>query len=199
MSCLKIFGYFLGFMFLAAVVGSVELATGVIIGLVVIAAIFTISKNQVAKKQMSEVLSENIEWQVSQKLADYVMAKAIALEGDGSYGFRVVGEKYHVEAFKELAEHMQIEKSETVRLQTQLICQPNNPHDQFAVAVTLGGFLLGWVPKFASERLHNFLMQHGGVAGVNTQLKFDLKSNEFEVDLDLTEPYTKMNVKPFEA
>lgn len=199
MGCLKIIGYVLLFAFLAAVLGSVELLFWLLGLFVVAVAAYRIYKDRANKKLQSEALSEVIEVQVSSQLAQYIKKTAIALDGDGSYSFRVVGEKYRKENFKELAEYMQIDESETVALQTQLVCQPNNPHDPKAVAVTLGGYLIGFLPRYEAEPLHDYLMQYGGVAGVNSKVSFDLESEEFEVDLDLTKPFTKLDIKPFEV
>jgi hypothetical protein len=182
-----------------SLLGSFERAA-LFIGLLVVAVlIYKIWKDRNMKNRTEEMVSENIEKQVSKRLADYVLEKAIAIEGDGSYGFRVVGEKYHKEAYKELAEHMQIDENETVKLQTQLICQPKNPHDATAVAVTLGGYLIGWVPKYESERIHNFLMPFGGIGAANSELSFDLEKEEFDVHLDIGYPLAKLPLKPFEA
>lgn len=192
-------GYFLLFLVFVAVVGSFELALGLIGGSAL--AIFAAGlwwrsrKNETANR----LLSENFDKQMSQALADYVQKNAIAIGGDGSFSFRVVGEKFRKESFKELAEHLQIEEDETIKLQTQLVCQPNNPHDPKAVAVTLGGFLIGYVPRYSAERLHDFLMLHGGTAGVNSKIAFAVSKDEFEVELDITEPYTKLDIKPFEV
>lgn len=199
MGCLKIIGYVLLFALLAAVLGSVELLFWLLGLFVVAVAAYRIYKDRANKKLQSEALSEVIEVQVSSQLAEYIKKTAIALDGDGSYSFRVVGEKYRKENFKELAEYMQIDESETVALQTQLVCQPNNPHDPKAVAVTLGGYLIGFLPRYEAEPLHDYLMQYGGVAGVNSKVSFDLESEEFEVDLDLTRPFTKLDIKPFEV
>ena len=192
-------GYFLLFLVFAALLGSIEAAFSfVAVGAALIfAGVFWWNINK--RKRAGTLLSENFEKQMSQALADHVQKTAIALQGDGSFSFRVVGEKYRKESFKELAEHLQIDEDETIKLQTQLVCQPNNPHDPKAVAVTLGGYLIGWIPRYAAERLHDFLLPHGGTAAVNSQISFSLANEEFEVDLDLTEPYTKLNIKPFEA
>ncbi len=197
--CLAIVGYGIGFLFLVGWLGSFENAAFFLGALFLLVLGYRIWKDQTSKKQTELMVSENIDKQVSQKLADYVMQKAIAIQGDDSYSFRVVGEKYHKEAFKELADHMQIDENETVKLQTQLICQPKNPHDSTAVAVTLGGYLIGWVPKYESERVHNFLMPFGGIGTANSELSFDLEKEEFDVHLDIANPLAKLAIKPFEA
>lgn len=199
MGCLKLIGYILLFAFLAAMVGSVELVLWMLAVFVAAILGYRIYKDRTGKKLQDDALSEVIESQVSSKLAEYIKKSAIALDGDGSYSFRVVGEKYRKENFKELADYMQLEESETVSLQTQLVCQPNNPHDPKAVAVTLGGYLIGFLPRYEAEPLHEYLMQHGGVAGVNSKVSFDLEAEEFEVELDLARPFTKLNIKPFEV
>lgn len=199
MSCLSVIGYFLLFLFIAAVLGSIDAAlVAVAIGF---AAVFAAKVWWESRKRQTtnNLLSENFDKQMSKALANHVQKTAIAVGGDGSFSFRVVGEKYRKESFKELADYLQIDGDETVKLQTQLVCQPNNPHDPKAVAVTLGGYLIGYVPRYAAERLHDFLMQFGGTAGVNSQITFSMSNEEFEVELDLTEPFTKLDIKPFEA
>lgn len=199
MGCFQIFGYVILFGFMSYLLGSWQAAVGLFLGLVAIVFVYRTLVDRSKKTRAEKMLAENIEWQVSDELASYIQEVAVALEGDGNYGFRVVGEQYRKEAFKELAEHLQVDKDETLSLQTQLVCQPNNPHDPKAVAVTLGGYLIGWIPRYAAGRLHDFLLPIGGVATVNTKISFKLQKEEFEVQLNLSEPYTKINIKPFEV
>lgn len=188
MGCLGFIWYGFLFLVLAFVVGSVEAAIGIVLAFFIATWVITALTKNRRRKKFTTLIEENIEVQMSQALADHVGTKAVALDGDRSFSFRVVGESYQKENFIELAKHLQVEEVETLMLQVQLVCQPNNPHDSKAVAVTLGGFLVGWVPKHESQRLHDFLLQHQGVATVNAKIFMDVQNQKFEIDLDLGYP-----------
>ena len=76
-----------------------------------------------------------------------------------------------------------------VEVQSALIAEPANPNSSHAVAVSVGAVILGYIPEFESESLFNFLMDHRGVARVNTNIYLEVAFDQSRVELDLVRPY----------
>jgi len=114
---------------------------------------------------------------------------AVALEGNNEYAQRVFGESNFGHNFEDLREYAGVADNTMLELQAALVCEPANPDSPFAVAVTAGGVVLGYIPQFETESLYNFLMQHRGMARVNANIYIEVAAGTSRVELDLVRPY----------
>ena len=114
---------------------------------------------------------------------------AVALEGNDEYRQRVFGESAFGENFKDLLEYAGVSDGTILELQAALVCEPANRDSGFAIAVTAGGVVLGYIPQFESESLYNFLMQHRGMARVNANIYLSVADGTSRVELDLVRPF----------
>ena len=114
---------------------------------------------------------------------------APALMGDESYSQKVVGTKAFARGFAKVMQYAEVPDGSLVEVQSALIAEPANPNSSHAVAVSVGAVILGYVPEFESESLFNFLMNHRGVARVNTNIYLEVAYEESRVELDLVRPY----------
>lgn len=71
---------------------------------------------------------------------------AVALEGDGSYSFDIVGESYYQEELKRIAGPKQ-EKGKALECEALIIHESDNPHDRNACAVIIDGRKVGHLSK----------------------------------------------------
>ncbi len=115
---------------------------------------------------------------------------AVALEGDDSYGQRLVGESAYQANFADLMKYAGLKDGDVLEVQAALVAEPANKNSVHAVAVTCGGSVLGYIPEFESEALYSFLLTHRGMARVNSNIYFRIASQTSYVELDLTRPYT---------
>lgn len=114
---------------------------------------------------------------------------AVALEGNNEYAQRVFGESNFSHNFEDLREYAGVADNTMLELQAALVCEPANPDSPFAVAVTAGGVVLGYIPQFETEALFTFLMQHRGMARVNANIHIAVAASANRVELDLVRPY----------
>lgn len=114
---------------------------------------------------------------------------AVALEGNNEYSQKVYGEANFAENFEDLRNYAQVSDGTLLELQAALVCEPANNHSSFAVAVTAGGVVLGYIPQFESESLYNFLMQNRGMARVNANIHLEIAKGTSRVELDLVRPF----------
>ena len=114
---------------------------------------------------------------------------AVALAGDNNYSQRVIGANGFSANFQDLLQYSQSTDGEALEVQSALVVEPANPNSTHAVAVTCGGVVLGYIPEFESESLYTFLMQHRGMARVNSNIHFDILGGNSRVELDLIRPY----------
>jgi hypothetical protein len=114
---------------------------------------------------------------------------AIALAGDDNYSQRLAGEAGYSENFEDLLQYAGVTDGTVLEIQAALVTEPANPDSHHAVAVTAGGVVLGYIPEFESESLYNFLLQHRGMARVNSNIHFECASQSSFVELDLVRPY----------
>jgi len=114
---------------------------------------------------------------------------APALAGDDSYGQKVVGTKAFAKGFEKVLHYAEVADGSLVEVQSALVAEPANPNSNHAVAVSVGAVILGYIPEFESESLYLFLMNHRGVARVNTNIYLDVAGGNSRVEIDLVRPY----------
>jgi|GEM_PF-1854047 len=114
---------------------------------------------------------------------------APALAGDDSYGQKVVGTKAFAKGFEKVLHYAEVPDGSLVEVQSALVAEPANPKSNHAVAVSVGAVILGYIPEFESESLFTFLMNHRGVARVNTNIYLDVAGGDNRVEIDLVRPY----------
>lgn len=114
---------------------------------------------------------------------------AIALAGDDSYSQRVSDTSKFTANFIDLLEYAEYPDGEVLEVQCALVVEPANPSSRHAVAVTCGGVILGYISSFESESLYNFLLQHRGMARVNSNIHFNCANGTSWVELDLLRPF----------
>jgi hypothetical protein len=112
-----------------------------------------------------------------------------ALAGDDSYGQKVSGTKAFARGFEKVLHYAEVADGSLVEVQSALIAEPANPNSNHAVVVSVGAVILGYIPDFESESLFTFLMNHRGVARVNTNIYLDVANNNSRVEIDLVRPY----------
>ena len=114
---------------------------------------------------------------------------APALLGDETYSQKVVGTKAFARGFAKVMQYAEVPDGSLVEVQSALIAEPANPNSSHAVAVSVGAVILGYITEFESESLFAFLMNHRGVARVNTNIYLEVASEESRVEIDLVRPY----------
>jgi hypothetical protein len=114
---------------------------------------------------------------------------APALLGDESYSQKVVGTKAFAHGFEKVMHYAEVPDGSLVEVQSALIAEPANPNSSHAVAVAVGAVILGYIPEFESEALFSFLMNHRGVARVNTNIYLEVAYQESRVEIDLVRPF----------
>lgn len=82
------------------------------------------------------------------------------LEGDGGYGFDVVGESHRQPQLAEVA-GAKTEDGVDVEVTAMLQHDPHNLHDSNAIKVVVGGRHVGFVPRDDAAELANILRERG--------------------------------------
>lgn len=113
---------------------------------------------------------------------------APVIVGTEDYSRRVVWEERFLENWLIFAERVQSKEIETVYYMTDLVIDPALEGEEKAVAFTVGGYILGYIPRVESPAIFDFLVQHGGIARCNAELKLNLKTNEFEAKYSVSYP-----------
>ena len=114
---------------------------------------------------------------------------AVALAGDGNYSQTVYGEAGFADNFEDLRNFANCPDNTVLEIQVALVVEPANPNSSYAVAVSAGGVILGYIPQFESESLYGFLLQHRGMARVNANIHLHTQAQTSRVELDLTRPF----------
>jgi len=102
---------------------------------------------------------------------------------------KVVGSKAFAHGFEKVLHYAEVADGSLVEVQSALIAEPANLNSSHAVAVAVGAVILGYIPEFESESLFTFLMNHRGVARVNTNIYLDVAGGNSRVEVDLVRPY----------
>ncbi|MEN9989425.1 MAG: hypothetical protein RL508_404 [Actinomycetota bacterium] len=184
---------FLGVLALFLAVGvyfDIPLVIAGLVGFAIGAAVFALdwyqgktkvyTRNQLAAKPFNGKLPSEV---------GMATMTAIALAGNDEYKQRLAGEARYAENFEDLLQYAGVSDGTVLEIQAALVTEPANPDSHHAVAVTAGGVVLGYVPEFESESLYNFLLQHRGMARVNSNVHFDCANQASFVELDLERPY----------
>lgn len=91
-----------------------------------------------------------------------LVERAVAphMEGDGSFGFDVVGEGSYQDALDFIAGGKTKKGHEIERLAT-LIREPHNPHDKNAIAVIIDGRKVGYIARTEAKVMATMIDQRG--------------------------------------
>jgi hypothetical protein len=114
---------------------------------------------------------------------------AIALEGDETYSVRAQLCGQHLSNFDGLRVYANTTDGTMLELQAALVVEAANKEIPTAVAVTAGGFVLGYLPAEYSQSLFPFLMDYDGIARVNANIYIEVAAENCRVELDLVRPY----------
>jgi hypothetical protein len=184
---LRVIALLLLFALLATWLGSTSsagLVVLVVTGLVVGGAVAML-RSQATKTD--RLLATPFEGELPQPLQAAAI-RAPLLVGDFGYGKRVIATDSYPHNWQELAEHMQFETSGRAEVMVDLVLQPTHPVEQQAIAVTLGGLVIGYVPRVEAVQLYEFIHKLGGVAKVNANVYFDPIGGKNRVEIDWTLP-----------
>jgi hypothetical protein len=118
--------------------------------------------------------------------------KAPVLMGPKDYSRRVVWEEKFLNNWLIFAERVQAKEVETLYYVADLVIDPALAGERKAVAVCVGGYIMGYVPRVESAEIYDFLVKHGGIGRCNAQLKVNQKTKEFEAKYSLAHPFQIM-------
>ncbi|KKC34663.1 hypothetical protein WH91_01645 [Devosia psychrophila] len=82
------------------------------------------------------------------------------IEGDGSFGFDIVGESNYQEALDRIAGG-KTKKGHEVEFLATLIREPNNSHDRNAIAVLIEGRKVGYVARREAKAMAEMIDRRG--------------------------------------
>jgi hypothetical protein len=111
------------------------------------------------------------------------------LMGPSTYPRRVVWEEKFLDNWILFANRVQSKEVETHHYVADLIIDPSYPGETHAVAVAVGGYVMGYLPRVESAEIYDFLTRYGGIARCNAELKVNLKTNEFDAKLAISQPF----------
>jgi len=136
------------------------------------------------RKKFAEMNFENL----AAAEIDAILAKAPALKGDGKFDYKVVGSIPFAKNFEAVRLARRIYFVEPTKIEVLLIPEPANLERKNAVAVTIDGKVLGYVPAKEASEMHSYLLAH--TAGVRATAKIYLGSRpEFNaLMLDMAKP-----------
>ena len=118
-------------------------------------------------------------------------ASSALLAYDTTFKWRVVRSEDFAENFKVILEEYEGKDGEVFEdFQVQLVCEPANPLNPNAVAVTWGGLIIGYMAKLETPSLFAFIMNMGGVAQAKGRLTFGVEDNSSTVRLDIAMPFS---------
>ncbi len=158
-------------------------------GLLILIAVFgrrRILEKRVAdnRKKFAEMNFENL----AAAEIEAILKKAPVLKGNGKFAFKAVGTIPFSKNFDEIRMRRRIYFVEPTRIEVLLIPQPANTERKNAVAVTIDGKVLGYVPAREASEMHNYLLAH--TSGLRATAKIYLGSRpEFNaLMLDMAKP-----------
>lgn len=82
------------------------------------------------------------------------------MEGDGSFGFDIVGEGSYQEALDSIAGG-KTKNGHEIELLATLTREPDNPHDRNAIAVIIAGRKVGYIARTEAEAIAEMIDRHG--------------------------------------
>jgi len=136
------------------------------------------------RKKFAEMNFENL----AAAEIDAILAKAPVLKGDGKFDYKVVGSIPFAKNFDAIRMSRRIYFVEPTKIEVLLLPQPANAERRNAVAVTIDGKVLGYVPAREASEMHTYLLAH--TSGVRASARIYLGSRpEFNaLALDLAKP-----------
>ena len=159
------------------------------IGVLIVIAIFGRRKLEEKRlkdnrKMLTEMNFENLSMSEIEK----ILAKAPALKGNGKFAFNSVGTIPFAKNLDSVRLARRLYFVEPTRVEVLLIPQPANTERIHAVAVTLDGKVLGYVPAKEASELHGDLLNRH--IGLRVMAKVYLGSRpEFNaIALDMAKP-----------
>lgn len=118
---------------------------------------------------------------------------SLEMEGDGSFSFPVVGESHYQDALRRIA-GPEAEKGKRHECAAVITHQPRNRHDKNACAVTIGGNLVGYLPRDEAKDFVVFMKTKGLSEGFSVGCRAVIKGGwvakdgyrgSYGVDLDI--------------
>src|SRR3954453_17432574 len=95
-------------------------------------------------------------WQILKWLWSSPPATALKIEGDGQFGFQVVGESHYQQELERLAGGKSEESCERY-CDAWLVPEPDNPHDPSAVCVQIQGVKVGYLASQLAGKYRDHL------------------------------------------
>jgi hypothetical protein len=185
--CVRIIAILVLFAMVATVVGAIAgdtVVLAIITGLIVGGAVALIRNRQ---KKIDRLLGVSYRDELPTSLHPLVRAAPLLI-GDGGYGKRVVMTDQFAESWSRLADHMQFEEPGRAEVMVDLVLQPNHPTEQGAIAATLGGQVLGYVPRVEAVQLYEFIYKLGGAARANAIVYVDPIGGKNRIEIDWSLP-----------
>lgn len=117
-----------------------------------------------------------------------LMSKTREIIGDGSFSFRAQGSIQYEGNFDYLALTKRWFIGEIRESKVLLIAEPGNFERKLAVAVTVDGKILGYLPEKIANQMHKFLLTDSSAIMANAKIYIGTQSRFHEVWLDLAQP-----------
>ena len=160
-----------------------------VIGVLIVIAIFgrrNLEEKRLRnnRKMLTEMNFENL----SRAEVEKILAKAPLLKGNGKFAFKSVGTIPFAKNFDSIRLARRLYFVEPAKVEVLLIPEPANTERIHAVAVTLDGKVLGYVPAKEASELHGDLLSRH--IGLRVMAKVYLGSRpEFNaIALDMAKP-----------
>jgi hypothetical protein len=138
-------------------------------------------------EQLSDVL-------FGAKLPDAIASKAATsglLAFDDTFKWRVVRSEDYAQNFETILQEYEGRDGDVFEgFQAQLVCEPANPLNPNAIAVTWGGLIIGYMAKLETPSLFAYIMNIGGMAQARGRLTFGVADNTSTVRLDIAMPFS---------
>lgn len=97
-------------------------------------------------------------------------ADGVWMSANGSYEQAVVGESHYQRALSKICGG-QTEEGHRLEVDAELVYEDSNPYDSNAVAVQIGGALVGYLPRDVARELRERAVEVGAPVGVPIRCK----------------------------